>query len=125
MDLSKLKALELPTEEIEIEILGESQKVKVSALDDDAALRISSIASGDLDDGQKESMVRRIVLEKGIVPPLSDDDIALLLSRSVSAVTPILTTALKLTKDFVAVRESIREEAKKNSNPVLQTSTSD
>jgi hypothetical protein len=125
MDLSKLKALELPTEEIEIEILGESQKVKVSALDDDAALRISSIASGDLDDGKKESMVRRIVLEKGIVPPLSDDDIALLLSRAVSAVTPILTTALKLTKDFVAARESIREEAKKNSNPVLQTSTSD
>ena len=43
LDLSKLKALELPKKEISVEILGEEQKLEVQAFGDDIWVDISDI----------------------------------------------------------------------------------
>ena len=115
MDLSKLKALELPTEEIEIEILGEKQKVKISALDDTAAIHVAGVSSENISDFEKELKVRRIILEKCVIPPLSEDDIDLILSKAVAAVSGFAPIAMKLTKEFADARKKTKENAEKNS----------
>lgn len=115
MDLSKLKALELPTEEIEVEILGEKQKVKIAALDDVAAILVTGIAEENICDAEKELKVRRLVLEKCIIPPLSSEEVDLLITKASAVVSEISPVALKLTREFGNARKKTREEAEKNS----------
>lgn len=44
IDLSKLKELELPTKEIEVDILGEAQKTVVTAMPMTFAVKIANLA---------------------------------------------------------------------------------
>lgn len=113
LDLSKLSALELPSKEIEVEILGENQTVKISALDDEESLRILSInSSDDIAEDNKQVQIRRIALEHGTA--LTEEEITLLMRKAASAANFIFVSISQLTKDFSAARQKIREEAKKN-----------
>ena len=113
LDLSKLSALELPSKEIEVEILGENQTVKISALDDEVSLRILSInSSDDIAEDNKQVQIRRIALEHGTA--LTEEEITMLMRKAASAANFIFVSISQLTKEFSAARQKIREEAKKN-----------
>ena len=111
LDLSKLKALELPKKEVEVEILGELQKVEVSAFGDDIYLELSDIK--DSNPTNCEYLSRKILLNK--CAGLSDDDAKILLSKDGRAATKILTYIFEITDAFDAERKKIRENAKKKS----------
>ena len=114
LDLSKLKALSLPEKEIEVDVMGESQTLKIRALDDETAMKIAGIMAGEnTKDEEREILVRRMAVEKG-APELSSDDIDLLMSRGASVITKICAEVASLTKEFNDARNLVRGEAEKN-----------
>lgn len=120
LDLTKLKALELPTKEIEVEILGEKQKVKISAMGDDLTLDIGDLRKKEL---KSEVKIRRLLLEK--CAGLSPEDAALLCTKGGEAAAKIISAILDLSDEFDAARAEIREAAKKKQSPVNTESTAD
>lgn len=111
LDLSKLKALEFPKKEVEVEIMGELQKVEVSAFGDDIYLELADIK--DSNPTNCEYLSRKILLNK--CAGLSEDDAKILLSKDGRAATKILTEIFEITDAFDAERKKIRENAKKKS----------
>lgn len=115
MDLTKLKALEMPSADVEIDILGEKQSVKVFAFDDIAATRIYAAGTKDgADDSEITLEICRIVLNT-CVPELSGDDAELLMSRALTDVAlPIVKRARELREEYTAARAKEEESAEKN-----------
>jgi hypothetical protein len=111
MDLSKLKALELPTEEIEVEILGEKQKVKISAYDDAVQSDMADIDENFKTDSERR--LRRHLLT--YCANLNEEDADLLISRDNHAVSAIVNGIFDLRDRFVKARNEMREKARKNS----------
>lgn len=111
IDLTKLKALELPTKEIEVDILGETQKVKITAMSDDLSLDIRDIRNNNT---VHEVKVRKLILTK--CAGMSDADAGLLCAKDGSAAAKIISAILGLSDAFDAARAKIREEAKKKHN---------
>lgn len=117
LDLSKLKALELPKKEIEVEILGEVQKVEISALDDESAVRIAAIhETGSIPEDEREIRIRKEILKAG-VPGISDDEINVLMTKAGSVVTNIMVEIRDLTAEYAKSRSDTRSEIEKNSEP--------
>lgn len=117
LDLSKLKALELPKKEIEVEILGEVQKVEISALDDESAVRIAAIhETGSIPEDEREIRIRKEILKAG-VPGISDDEINVLMTKAGSLVTNIMVEIRDLTAEYAKSRSEARSEIEKNSDP--------
>lgn len=117
LDLSKLKALELPKKEIEVEILGEVQKVEISALDDESAVRIAAIhETGSIPEDEREIRIRKEILKAG-VPGISDDEINVLMTKAGSVVTNIMVEIRDLTAEYAKSRSEARSEIEKNSEP--------
>lgn len=108
IDLSKLKALKLPSKEIEVEILGEIQKLTITAMGDDLSLDIREMRT-ELE--LSEVATRKRLLEK--CAGLSAEDANLLCERDGSAAAKIISAILDLSDEFDAERLKIREEAKK------------
>lgn len=108
IDLSKLKALELPSKEIEVEILGEVQKLTITAMGDDLSLDIREMRT-ELE--LSEVATRKRLLEK--CARLSAEDATILCERDGSAAAKIISAILDLSDEFDAERLKIREEAKK------------
>ena len=122
LDLSKLKALELPKKEITVEILGEEQKLEVQALDDETAIKIAAIASSDgIGEDEKELRARREMLRGGVVG-ISDDDIDLLMKKAAAVVTQIMLEIRDLTAEYGNSRNVTRGEVEKNSAPAASDS---
>ena len=109
LDLSKLKALELPKKEIEVEILGEVQKVEISAFGDDIYLELADIK--DTNPTNSEYLSRKLLLVK--CAGLTDDDAKILLSKDGKAATKIMSAIFEITDAFDLERKKIRENAKK------------
>ena len=103
MDLSKLNALEIPSEEIEVEIHGEKQKCTICAMGDDVPL--------DLPDNKRESTMRKHLLVS--CAKLSEADADALCAKDGRAVAFIVGKILDLTDRFDEERKKIAEEAKK------------
>lgn len=117
LDLSKLKALELPKKEIEVEILGEVQKVEISALDDESAVRIAAIhETGSIPEDEREIRIRKEILKAG-VPGISDDEIKVLMTKAGAVVTNIMVEIRDLTAEYAKSRSEARSEIEKNSEP--------
>ena len=116
MDLSKLKALEMPSEVIEVEICGEKQPVKVFTPDDDVAAKIFGIGTDPRrDSGDVTIDISRLVLTT-CVPELSEEDVDLLLKKALSsAVLPIVAKARDLRAKHQKAIKAERESAEKNS----------
>ena len=113
IDLTKLKALELPTKEIEVDILGETQKAKITAMSDSLSLDIVDIRNNNT---VHEFEMRKLLLTK--CAGMSDADAELLCAREGAAAAKIISGILDLTDEFDTARAKLREEAKKKSNPV-------
>lgn len=125
LDLSKLKALELPKKEITVEILGDEQKLEVQALDDETAIKIAAIAgSDDIGEDEKEIRARREMLRGGVVG-ISDDDIDLLMKKAAAVVTKIMLEIRDLTAEYGKARNVTRGEVEKNSAPAVSDSAND
>ena len=125
LDLSKLKALELPKKEITVEILGDEQKLEVQALDDETAIKIAAIAGSDgIGEDEKELRARREMLRGGVVG-ISDDDIDLLMKKAAAVVTKIMIEIRGLTAEYGKSRNVTRGEVEKNSAPAASDSVSD
>lgn len=122
LDLSKLSALALPEKDIECVILGEKQTVKIRALDDESSIKVMAISADEkMSDGDKQLAIRRIVLEKAVLPELSADEITLLMTKAASSVVQIYIAVSELTREFAETRHNVSEEAKKNLNKTPET----
>lgn len=115
MDLSKLKALEMPSEIIEVEICGEKQPVKVFAPDDVVAAKICGIGTDPRRDSADVNLdISRLVLTT-CVPELSEEDVDLLLKKALSsAVLPIVAKARDLRAKHQEAIKAEQESAEKN-----------
>jgi hypothetical protein len=112
LDLSKLAALELPKKEIEVNILGDVQKVTVSAFDDGVSLDIADIA--EVYPESQERRVRKKLLCE--CAGLSEDDAEKLIRYDRNAAFVIVNAVFDLRDEFLKARETERAKAEKNSN---------
>lgn len=119
LDLSKLKALELPKKEIEVEILGEVQKVEISAFGDDIYLELADIK--DTNPTNSEYLSRKLLLVN--CAGLTEDDAKILLSKDGKAAAKIMSAIFEITDAFDSERKKIRENAKKKSEQSALVST--
>ena len=118
LDLTKLKALEMPSGEIEVEILGEKQTVKVTAPDDAIAAKLFDVGTAKgKGDCEITLEIARLVLNS-CVPGLSAEDAELLISKALpSAALPIVAKARDLRIEFDKAKAEAAEKAKKKSEP--------
>lgn len=123
IDLSKLKALELPTKEIEIEILGEKQNTVITALPMSLAVKISTLTEINRDNPELPSQVIREVLLAG-AKEISPEEVELLLVFEFPAAAKIAAAIRDLTKEFTEECHRKKEEFEKNSGAVELTSES-
>ena len=115
LDLTKLAALELPQKEIEVEILGEKQNLKIQALDDESAIRINAIIGAEnIPVEEKELKIRRDILRYG-VPDITEEQISLLMTKAATSVAQIMLAIRDITAEYGTPRNSLREQAEKNS----------
>ena len=118
LDLTKLKALELPSEEIEVEIMGEKQTLTITALGDDMTL--------DFNDIRKKNELYEVKQRKYALTRcagLTDEQADLLCAKAGEVVAEIITKILNLTEKFDAERLKIKEEAKKKAKTTAVTGT--
>lgn len=120
LDLSKLEALKLPEKEIEVQVMDETQKVKIRALDDETAIRVATIAQ--IPDKNMDLEVRREVIRHGVVG-ITDKQLDILMSSGASIVSDLLVEIRDLTKEFSDERKQIRERAEKNLRTAAAGST--
>lgn len=113
IDLSKLKALELPKKEISAEVLGETQKLTISAYGDDTALSISDICENYKSDSERR--VWCMLLEE--CANMTKEDAELYISMDLAGASGVVNQIHKLTAEFRKMRKEAREAAKKKSNP--------
>lgn len=114
IDLSKLKALELPSREIEVDILGEKQTLKIVCPSERAQSAIADIAANNLDTPELSSKILDKFLEAG-APELSAEDRELLLDRSYKTAGEIAEQIRKLITEFTESRKKLISDVKKNS----------
>lgn len=111
IDLSKLKALELPKKEIEIDILGEKQKITVSAHSDDLLMSVSDIRDNFKEDA--EYRCRKLFLTS-CVEGMTEENADILLKKCLSVSTIIMDAIFDLTEEFDKARKEKTKEAEKN-----------
>lgn len=114
IDLTKLKALELPTKEIEVEIMGEKQTLKIVCPSERTQSAIAGIAANNIDSPELSSKILDKLLEAG-APELSAEDRELLLDRSYKTAGEIAEQIRKLITEFAESRKKLISEVKKNS----------
>lgn len=116
LDLTKLKALEMPSGEVEVEILGEKQTAKVVAPDDAIASKLFDIGTAKGKGGSEITIdVARLVLNT-CVPGLTAEEAELLISKALTgAAIPIVAKARDLRMEFDKAKAEAAEKAKKKS----------
>lgn len=110
LDLSKLSAMELPSKEIDVKILGDTQKIRVYAYDDGVSLDIADIA--DAHPESQERRVRTMLLIE--CAKLSSNDAEKLVRYAKDATAEIINAIFDLRKEFVDARNREQEAAQKN-----------
>lgn len=110
LDLSKLKALELPKKEITVEILGEEQKLEIQAFADDTLLKLSDLKESHAEDFEIKS--RNLILKT--CTDMNQDDISCLIRMDGNAASEIIKGIFALNDEFNEERHKIRDQAKKN-----------
>ena len=112
LDLSKLKALELPCKEVTVTIAGQEQTVTVRALNDETSVQVAVLGE------QKENAdtllkIHRTVLLNGI-DGVSEEDVDILCQKAMPTAMKLVSEIRDLTVEFAQMRESVSAEAKKN-----------
>lgn len=111
IDLTKLKALELPTKEVIAEVLGEKQTVKITTFGYDVSLRIDDLRLNYPGDGEFRVWLLLLTECAGMSP----EDAAVYISRDGKAAAALIKEISKFSKEFERVCEEKRAEAKKKS----------
>lgn len=112
IDLRKLKALQMPTKEIEVDILGDKQKVTITAMGDDAYLNISDIKGSN--PNSAERCIRRYMLTE--FAGIKEEDADILLAMCNEAVVTIVMAIFDLSDEFAETRKAAKEAAEKKQN---------
>lgn len=123
LDLKKLKALEMPSEDVEVDILGEKQTVKVNAPNDEVAAILYGVGTEKRkSDSEITIAVARVVLAT-CVEDITKEDAELLLARALTtAVLPIVAKARDLRIQFdKAKAEAAKSAEKKSGQAISQT----
>ena len=107
LDLSRLEALKLPEETVEIKIGAEMQKVTVTAHDDTVLIIISEIMKNHPEDG--ELRVRRLLLTG--CAGLTQEQAETLLRYDGRAAAELIQKIFELTAKFNSERDRMREQA--------------
>ena len=107
LDLSRLEALKLPEETVEIRIGAELQKVTVTAHDDMILIIISEIMKNHPEDG--ELRVRRLLLTG--CAGLNQEQAETLLRFDGRAAAELIQKIFELTAKFNSERDRMREQA--------------
>ena len=115
IDLTKLKALELPSKEIQIEVLGEPQTVKIKAYTDDISLCIGNIE--DRNPNSSDLLIWKMLLEK--CADFSPEDADLYLALDLNGASGLVREIYALTAEFRKKRAEKRAEAKKKYLPAV------
>lgn len=113
MDLTKLRALEMPTKEIEVEVLGETQKTVVQSLPDHVAVKIMAMQELNGNNPELATIVIREVLLAG-AKELTPEDVDLLVARDFAAAAKIAAEIRDLTSQHRKAMDELRETARKN-----------
>jgi hypothetical protein len=112
LDLSKLKALELPSKEITINIAGQEQSVTVKALNDETSIQVALLGEKK-EDADTLLKIHRTVLLNGI-DGISAEDVDVLCQKAMPVAMSLVSSIRDLTVEFAKQRESVSAEAKKN-----------
>lgn len=113
IDLTKLKALELPSKEITAEVMGEEQKLTIHAYGDDVSLNMADIVENYPSDS--ELRIRQMLLVK--CAGMTDEEAALYISRDGKGAAGVIREIFALTGEFDKSRKAERDKAKKKSAP--------
>ena len=113
MDLTKLRALEMPSKEIEVEILGELQRTTIASLPDNVAVRVMAMREIHGDDPELATIVIREILLAG-AKELTPEDVDLLVARDFAAAAKIAAEIRDLTSQHRKAMDELRETARKN-----------
>lgn len=109
IDLSKLKALELPSKEVKAEVLGETQTVKITAYGYDTSLKISDIRLNYPEDGEFRVWVLLLVECAG----MTAEDAQIYIQRDWKGSAALIKEINAFTREFDKTCDAKREEAKK------------
>lgn len=113
LDLTKLKALELPTKEIEVEILGEKQTVKITCPGEDIAARVSMLYDARSEDPAVSVDIIK-TFAGAALPDMATEELELLLKADFKAGTVIAAAARDLLTEFIKAKKKCHEETEKN-----------
>lgn len=116
LDLKKLKATELPSKEIEIEILGEKQKVEIRCPDDTVAAYIATLTDIEAGNPELPALIIRKVLESAL-PEVPVEDLAAWMQKDLKSATLAAAEARKLMNEFATARKKTKEQIEKNALP--------
>lgn len=113
IDLSKLRALEIPQKEIKVTLAGVEQCITIQALNDEVSMQIALIT--EKKDISPEDMLKaqHLILSSGIVG-ISNDDVALLCQKALPTAMQLVNEIKDLTMEFARIRQTTADEAKKN-----------
>lgn len=109
LNLARLRAVELPKKDIDVEILGEKQSLTISAIPDSGYLDFVSIRDNAPE--KAESRIRMWILEN--CAGMTAEDAALLMARDGKSAAAIVGEVFVLSDEFVKAQEAARAEAKK------------
>ena len=112
IDLSKLKALELPTKEIDVEILGDVQKVKIICPGDNTAVAVSACYQEQGKDPYLTETIIRLFLTASL-PDITPEDIDMIIAKDFKAATVIAAAARDLLQEFITAKKQEKTKAKK------------
>ena len=111
IDLTKLKALELPSKEVQAEVLGELQPVTITTFGYDVSLKIDDLRLNYPQDGEFRVWLLLLMECAG----MTADDAAIYISRDGKAAASLIKEINKFTKEFDRLCEEKRADAKKKS----------
>lgn len=111
IDLKKLKALALPSKEVTAEVLGEAQKVNITAYGYDVNLRISDLRLNYPEDGEFRAWL--LLLQE--CAGMTAEDAAEYICKDWKGAAALIREINNFTKEFDKSCDEKREEAKKKS----------
>lgn len=115
IDLSKLKALELPSKEVTAEVLGEPQKITITAYGYDLSLQMNDIRENFPTDGEFRVWVLLMTTCAG----MSEEEATLYIVKDYKGAAALIKEINALTRQFDKMCEDKRQEAKKKFTTAL------
>ena len=115
IDLSKLKHKELPTKTLEIEVLGEPQKITIKPINGRGLTSLGLISEDDIDRSAKMCL---IALMYGL--NLTQNEAELFMNNDIVAADTIAAAIIEFTGEYTQEIASAKDYAKKNSKEKIK-----